>query len=224
MTPYQKAGFNELSLFRIAAGILQWEDKLVWLINDDGARHVALQSACGPSVRLPFDEGWIKELPKDAGGFYLWDGGECPVPGDWEVKVRFFGNPYSYSGVQRADCCKWEYSETTSKIVAFKPISRPDMPRHSDGVDHAENPVVIEDGCDISGDTSALDVQEGGDHYKKLKIQPMEYSMANKLDACQHTIIKYVTRFRDKGGIEDLRKAKHCIDMLIEFEQQENKQ
>lgn len=67
-------------------------------------------------------------------------------------------------------------------------------------------------------ESRALDVQEGGDHYKKLKIQPMEYSMANKLDACQHTVIKYVTRFRDKGGIEDLRKAKHCIDMLIEFE------
>jgi hypothetical protein len=65
---------------------------------------------------------------------------------------------------------------------------------------------------------SALDIQVGGDHYKKLAIQPMEYSMANKLDACQHTIIKYVTRFRDKGGIADLDKAKHVIDMLIEFE------
>lgn len=65
---------------------------------------------------------------------------------------------------------------------------------------------------------SALDVQIGGDHYKKLKIQPMEYSMANGLDACQHTIIKYVTRFRDKGGIGDLEKAKHTIDMLIEME------
>ena len=65
---------------------------------------------------------------------------------------------------------------------------------------------------------SALDTQVGGDHYKNLKIQPMEYSMANGLDACQHTAIKYITRFRDKGGIADLEKAKHCIDMLIEFE------
>lgn len=65
----------------------------------------------------------------------------------------------------------------------------------------------------------ALDVQVGGDHYKKLKIQPMEYSMANGLDACQHTVVKYVTRFRDKGGIADLEKAKHTIDLLIEFEQ-----
>lgn len=65
---------------------------------------------------------------------------------------------------------------------------------------------------------SALDTQVGGGHYKAMKIQPMEYSMANKLDACQHTAIKYISRFRQKGGIQDLEKAKHCIDMLIEFE------
>lgn len=65
---------------------------------------------------------------------------------------------------------------------------------------------------------SALDTQVGGDHYKSMPIQPMEYSMANNLDACQHTVIKYVTRFREKGGVQDLQKAKHVIDMLIEFE------
>ena len=62
------------------------------------------------------------------------------------------------------------------------------------------------------------DRQVDGDHYQKLAIQPMQYSMLNNLDACQHTVIKYVTRFRDKGGIKDLEKAKHCIDMLIEYE------
>jgi hypothetical protein len=65
---------------------------------------------------------------------------------------------------------------------------------------------------------SALETQIDGNHYTKLKIQPMEYSMANGLDACQHTIIKYVTRFRDKNGRVDLEKAKHVIDMLIEIE------
>ena len=65
---------------------------------------------------------------------------------------------------------------------------------------------------------AATSTQVGGDHYTKLAIQPMEYSMRNKLDACQHTIVKYVTRFRDKGGVEDLRKARHVIDMLIEME------
>lgn len=66
--------------------------------------------------------------------------------------------------------------------------------------------------------SSALDVQVDGNHYKSLAIQPMEYSMKNKLDACQHTAIKYITRFREKGGKKDLEKAIHCIQMLMEFE------
>lgn len=66
--------------------------------------------------------------------------------------------------------------------------------------------------------------QVGGDHYCKLKIQPFMYSMANGLDPMQHTIVKYVTRFRDKAGIQDLKKAKQTIDLLIAYEQsKENK-
>lgn len=60
--------------------------------------------------------------------------------------------------------------------------------------------------------------QIGGDHYSKLAIQPMEYSLANGLDPAQHTVIKYVTRFRDKNGVEDLRKAIHTLELLIEWE------
>ena len=66
---------------------------------------------------------------------------------------------------------------------------------------------------------SAFDKQVGGSHYSKLAIQPMEYSMKNKLDACQHTAIKYITRFREKDGIRDLEKAIHTIQMLIEIEE-----
>lgn len=66
----------------------------------------------------------------------------------------------------------------------------------------------------------ALKSQVGGSHYKDMAIQPMTYSMVNGLDACQHTIIKYVSRFRQKNGIEDLEKAKHCLDLLIEFEKE----
>ena len=60
--------------------------------------------------------------------------------------------------------------------------------------------------------------QVGGQHYTDCAIQPFEYSMANKLDPMQHTIIKYVTRFRSKNGIVDLEKAKHTLELLIEWE------
>ena len=62
----------------------------------------------------------------------------------------------------------------------------------------------------------AYDKQVGGSHYKKLKIQPMHYSMANKLDACQHTAIKYITRHADKAGKKDLYKSLHVVLLLME--------
>nr|DAQ19272.1 MAG TPA: nucelotide kinase [Caudoviricetes sp.] len=70
----------------------------------------------------------------------------------------------------------------------------------------------------MANENSALQNQVGGDHYKKLKIQPMVYAYENKLDPLQFSVVKYVTRFRDKAGEQDLNKAKHCIDMLIELE------
>lgn len=65
---------------------------------------------------------------------------------------------------------------------------------------------------------SALTVQEGGHHYKDLKIQPVEYIHANGIEFIEGNVIKYVTRWRNKGGIEDLRKARHFLDLLIELE------
>lgn len=63
----------------------------------------------------------------------------------------------------------------------------------------------------------------GGEHYKKYKIQPVEYAMANGLNYCQANAVKYVTRYKDKGGIEDLKKAIHNIEILIELETNEGK-
>jgi hypothetical protein len=63
-----------------------------------------------------------------------------------------------------------------------------------------------------------LNTQEGGDHYKKLKIQPIEYIHANGIPFAEGCAIKYLTRWRDKGGVEDLKKARHFIDLLIELE------
>ena len=66
----------------------------------------------------------------------------------------------------------------------------------------------------------AYTTQVGGDHYKCMAIQPMQFSMANGLDACTHTAIKYLVRKKgDKAKrAEDLRKAIHCIQLLAEHE------
>lgn len=67
-------------------------------------------------------------------------------------------------------------------------------------------------------ENNPLDIQIAGDHYKKLKIQPVEYIHANKIPFMEGSAIKYLTRWRDKGGVADLEKAKHFIDLLIELE------
>lgn len=65
---------------------------------------------------------------------------------------------------------------------------------------------------------TALDVQVGGDHYKDMRIQPIQYIHANKLGFCEGNVVKYITRWRDKGGKADLEKVKHYVDLLIQLE------
>jgi hypothetical protein len=63
---------------------------------------------------------------------------------------------------------------------------------------------------------AAKEEQIGGNHYKDMKIQPIEYILGNNLNYCEANVVKYISRWKSKGGIEDLRKAKHYIDLLIE--------
>lgn len=69
---------------------------------------------------------------------------------------------------------------------------------------------------------SALDKQVGGDHYKQLAIQPSEYILKNKLGWAEGDAIAYISRWRHKNGVDDLRKAIHTLEILIEHE--ENKE
>ena len=63
---------------------------------------------------------------------------------------------------------------------------------------------------------SAYKKQIGGKHYLKYKIQPSKFVVENKLLYPEGCVIKYVIRHQDKGGKQDLEKAKHMIDMIIE--------
>ena len=67
---------------------------------------------------------------------------------------------------------------------------------------------------------SALDEQVGGDHYKKLGVQPVEFISAINANFFQGNVIKYVTRYKDKNGIKDLEKAKHYLELMKELKPQ----
>jgi hypothetical protein len=70
---------------------------------------------------------------------------------------------------------------------------------------------------------SANDMQVGGSHYAEKAIQPWDFIVSNNIGYLEGNIIKYVARWRQKGGIEDLRKAGHYLQKLIEVETKENK-
>ncbi len=71
---------------------------------------------------------------------------------------------------------------------------------------------------------SPLEEQVGGSHYKTMKIQPVEFILANNLDFCQGNIIKYTCRYKQKGGVEDLHKVIHYARLLIEQIEKEKKE
>ena len=65
---------------------------------------------------------------------------------------------------------------------------------------------------------SANEIQVAGSPYKTKAVQPWDYIAANELGYFEGNIVKYVSRWRDKGGVDDLRKAKHYLEKLIELQ------
>ena len=138
--------------------------------------------------------------------------GSCPVCDDVIIEVT---HENGVKSDQQDKASEWLWGQLTGGWTILK------WRVHSETnatTPPAQQEAQTEETKPIQQEVKATDTQVGGNHYTKLAIQPMQYSMKNGLDALQHTVIKYVTRFRDKNGIEDLEKAKHCIDMLIEFE------
>jgi len=72
-------------------------------------------------------------------------------------------------------------------------------------------------GGKVAYEKSALDKQVGGDHYKKMAIQPIEFCEKNKLTACETIAIRYICRHRNKDGFQDILKAIHTLKMLAEM-------
>ena len=65
---------------------------------------------------------------------------------------------------------------------------------------------------------TAMGTQIGGNHYKGMVIQPVEYIYKNKIGYFEGCVIKYVSRWKNKNGVEDLKKAIHFLELLIELE------
>lgn len=98
----------------------------------------------------------------------------------------------------------------------YHPLRDPVPPAAQKG--YAERQQAIQDWMRAPAPTSPLATQVGGSHYKTMKIQPLEYCHANNIGKIEGDVIAYVSRWRAKNGIEDLRKAIHELQILIELE------
>jgi hypothetical protein len=81
--------------------------------------------------------------------------------------------------------------------------------------------MTIDDLRNMEISSIANDVQIGGDHYHQKAIQPWDYIVANNIGYLEGNIIKYVSRYKEKGGLQDLYKASHYLDKLIEVKRNE---
>ena len=167
------------------------------------------------------------ELVEHADGFKPWAGGE--QPGETRGKLVAYRLQNGESFFQNADFLGWGHfaKNGAANIVAYKVVgevvqsvgefaSAASYSEHM-GASEAAQPAPLRVEL-IEPPQDALDVQVGGDHYKSLAIQPVEYIHANKIGYVEGNVIKYVTRWRAKNGVADLEKAKHYIDLLIELE------
>lgn len=77
----------------------------------------------------------------------------------------------------------------------------------------AEEPLFTQ-ACSDGDYTDPMATQVGGDHYKKWKIQPLDFSFANNMPFLEANVLKYICRHADKNGIQDLRKAKHYLEIM----------
>ena len=119
-----------------------------------------------------------------------WDGkGEPAYTGMVEVLFRD-----GEKDVAKTNTFRWNHIDNRADIIAWRPA-------------------VV----DSEKVETALDTQIGGEHYKKHAIQPVEFITKNALGFLEGCVIKRICRYEDKNGLEDLKKAKHEIDLLIEL-------
>ncbi len=167
-------------------------------------------------------DGWIK-----------WSGGECPVS-SWtriDIKTDNLGiindqpacNFYWHDPDIIAYRVVVSKEESTTGSLDVEGVITGEPSKHHWACPRKEEPkkhplLRVEyklNTKDITQNNKDDSEQIGGDHYSKRKIQPIDYIIANKMNFCEGNIIKYVTRYKEKGGQEDLKKARHYIDFLI---------
>lgn len=127
-----------------------------------------------------------------------------PKPGDLVVRKRANLNnwPFGLNAVRVFKCYNADEFEVVGDIRSWDRLYFDPYPSAA------------------STPQTALSLQIGGDHYKSLAIQPIEYITKNNLGWCEGNIVKYITRWKQKGGSADIDKVIHYAQLLKELNEQ----
>lgn len=161
----------------------------------------------------------------------------CPTKEDWDYVIRSYIHLtiYDHWSSYKSKSCIYVNSNMFGNLSSISPNSHiitiqeykefyPDVENWEEKAKQealksveelaskAEGSVTLE----ISGSKSGLIGNINPSHYTTLSIQPIDYIEANKLDFNEGNVIKYVSRYKQKNGLEDLKKARFYIDRLIE--------
>lgn len=127
------------------------------------------------------------------------------------MKVKIVTKDHEYQGLYY-DTVIEDASYINDDTMTFKHNGK-------DWVIARDDVVFVSDTTPIKPDTtSALDKQVSGSHYKDFKIQPVEYIYANNIPFLEANVIKYTSRHRAKNKAADIKKAIHCLELILQME------
>jgi hypothetical protein len=126
--------------------------------------------------------------------------------GEWQDRKKHYPN---LSMSEYKQLKKWGVEEKMrNKKYSFTEAYNRESDKKEVGIDDIIIPGLSEEKDDVDIDP---------EHYH-FEIEPWDFIQANKLDFAQGNVIKYICRYKNKNGIQDLKKAKQYIDMLIDKE------
>ena len=97
----------------------------------------------------------------------------------------------------------------TKTFITYVDVTGEEVEIDKDRYSYHASDLVLVNGKTESKLYNPLVAQEGGGHYKNRGIQPLEYTMKNNLSFCEGNVVKYISRYKSKNGIEDLAKVIH---------------
>lgn len=143
-----------------------------------------------------------------------WQGGDCPIQPGYRADIRFAdGVEYENSD---PSIFRWNALGGLSDIVAYR--YSVESQSLEEAYEETERGIV-----DSVNESSALNAQVDGNHYKQFEIQPVEFINANKMDFLQGSVVKYVSRHKLKGKQKDVEKAIHFCKLILELQYAEGK-